>query len=772
MKGIPAGRRAFSDQSAIQRGLGVRAPYRCSVAILALLLGGGGALAQETARADAPDAGRSGPDANDIAGGGEIVVTARRRDERLSDVPASAAALTGDYLQERGGPRSARDALAGQAGVRFFDTTSPVNSEVSIRGSSTARATNADPSVGLYRNGAYIGGGLVGGRSFARIDLFDVERVEILRGVQGALYGRNAVGGAINLINMKPQFENSGFVDLRYTTQTKGKEGQIVLNLSPTDELAFRVGAEGVHQNGGFFYNPYNDVYFDRQKGQSYRGQIRYKNDRLDVTLLGERQNLDVPAITYRVVIAPGPLFPLGYEQPLYEYNHNTAPYAHQEINTGTLSIEYDFDWAKLVSTTLIRQRDSVYIFDADGVTREEAVANYLAGLAAFPLSGNSFSSTQDDTQTISELAHLTGSLFDDRIDWLIGVEYLTQESDGAVITGTTNAITNVPSGTRSPLVIDYESYAFFGSIGVDITSRFNVTGEVRYTNDERTATASRFNSLTGAEIGGPAFNFTSGLESDNVSYNATASYKFIDDWQVYAKVGSSYRAGGFNSNLGTPAQPIPIPASYEDETSTAYEGGVKGQLGDFYVALAGYVSEADNLIVQRDNGCRVTLPACPVAATSFLTNAGQARTWGVEAEVIGSLDIGAGRLTSTLAASRQDGKVTDGPLEGLPTAQTPNWIASANLHYRREFNSNVAMFTNLFVYGQWGGVQELVASSPPLDNYQLVNLRFGLDFDDVEIAGFINNVFDVEYRTFQDFSTTERLGQPMTTGVEVRYRF
>lgn len=708
----------------------------------------------------------------DAVSGGEIVVTARRRNERLTDVPASAAALTAEYLQERGGPRSAKDALAGQAGVRFFDTTSPVNSEVSIRGSSTARATNADPSVGLYRNGAYIGGGLVGGRSFARVDLFDAERVEVLRGVQGALYGRNAVGGAINLITMKPQFANGGFMDLRYATQTQGKEGQLVLNLSPSDELAFRFGADGVHQNGGFFYNPYNDVYFDRQKGYAYRGQIRFKRDRFDVTLLGERQDMTVPAITYRVLIAPGPLFPLGYEQPLYEYNHNTKPYAHQEINTGTLSIEYDLDWAKLVSTTLLRQRDSEYIFDADGVTREFAVQSFLTGLSAFPLSGNSFSFVRDDTQTISEIVHLAGALFDGRITWLGGFEHLTQKSEGAVVTGTTNAITNVPSRTRAPLDVKYRSYAFFGSLGVDITDRINLTGEARYTNDERTAVASRFNDLTGAQIGGSAFNFESSLESDHVAYNLTAAYKLAGDWLVYGKVGTSYRAGGFNSNLGVPAQPIQIPSAYDNETTIAYEGGVKGKIGSYFVAIAGYVSEADNLIVQRDNGCRVTLPACPVAPTSFLTNAGEARTWGVEAEITGSFDIAGGKLNATLSASRQDGEVTAGPLAGLPTAQTPAWIASSNLYYRRQFDAKVGMFTNLFVYGQWGGVQELAASSPPLDNFQLVNLRFGVSIDKVELAAFINNLFDVEYRTFQDFSTTERLGQPRTTGVELRYTF
>ena len=732
------------------------------VALGALSLASGGAAAQAEAGAADIDASAA---ASDL-----IVVTARRREERLSDVPASAAVLSADYLQERGGPRSAKDLLAGQAGVRFFDTTSPVNSEVSIRGSSTARATNADPSVGLYRDGVYIGGGTVGGRSFSRLDIFDAERVEVLRGVQGALYGRNAVGGAVNLITAKPKFENSGYLDLRYTTQTKGKEGQLVLNASPSDEWAFRVGIDGVHQNEGFFYNPSNDVYVDRQEGLDYRGQVRYKNDRLDVTLLGERQNLDVPAITYRVVIDPGPIFPLGFVQPPYEYDHSTEPFAHQEINAGGLSIEYDLGWATLHSNTLIRQRNSEYTFDADAITPERALEAYLSGEVIFPLGGESYVNQRDETRTITEVAHLTGTLFDDRVVWLGGFEYLTQDSNAFRLTQT-NQIINVFTRTRADVDLEYDSYAFFGSLGIDITPRLNLTGELRYTNDDRSSTSSLIDDFTGMETGGDAFNFSADRSSDNVSYNATLAYRFADDWQIYGKVGSSYRAGGFNASLGTPLQPIPVPAAYNDETSTEYEGGVKGQFGDLYVAIAGYVAEADDLIVQRDNGCSVTLPACPVAPTVFLDNAGKARTWGVEAEFNGSFEVGAGTLTATLAASRQDGKVTEGPLTGVPTAQTPNWLASSNLNYRQPFNDKIDMFVNLFAYGQWGGTQELTVPSPLLDNFQIVNLRFGVTYDRIEIAGFVNNLFDEQYLTFQE-ATTQRLGTPRATGVELRYRF
>lgn len=740
--------------------------WAAGAALVGLFSAHGSAAAQDEPSSDGGD-----DDRGTRAGQSDlIVVTARRREESLTDLPASAAVLSDDYLQERGGPRSAEDLLAGQAGVRFFDTTSPVNSEVSIRGSSTARATNADPSVGLYRDGVYIGGGTVGGRSFTRLDIFDAERVEVLRGVQGALYGRNAVGGAVNLITTKPQFENSGYIDLRYTTQTKSKEGQLVLNASPSEEWAFRVGVDGVHQKDGFFYNPSNDVYFDRQQGAGYRGQIRYKNDRLDVTLFGERQDLDIPAITYRVVIAPGPIFPLGFVQPPYEYDHSTAPFAHQEINAGGLSIEYDFGWATFHSNTLIRQRNSDYTFDIDAITPERALEAFLAGEVIFPLGGDSFVSQADETRTVTEVAYLTGEAFNERVVWLGGFEYLTQESNAFRLTQT-NQIVNVINRNRADVDLEYDSYAFFGSLGVDITPRLNFAGELRYTNDDRSSTSRLVDDFTGVETGGPAFNFSADRASDNVSYKATLAYRFAEDWQIYGKVGSSYRAGGFNASLGTPLQPIPIPAAYDDETSREYEGGVKGQLGDLYVAIAGYIAEADNLIVQRDNGCSVTLPECPVAPTSFLDNAGEASNWGVEAEITGAFDIGAGTLTATLAASRQDGEVTDGPLAGTPTAQTPDWLASSNLYYRRQLNDRIGVFANLFVYGQWGGTQELTIPSPPLDNFQIVNLRFGMTYDQIEVAGFINNVFDEQYLTFQE-ATTQRLGTPRATGVEVRYSF
>ena len=142
----------------------------------------------------------------------ELLVTARKREERLRDVPVAATALGAEEIKDQGGLANAQALLSNSPGVNFANTSNSLTSDVSVRGSGTSRATNAEAGVGLFRNGAFIGGGNVAGRTFAGIDLFDVQRVEILRGVQGGLGGRNAVGGSINVITQRPTHEFEGYV--------------------------------------------------------------------------------------------------------------------------------------------------------------------------------------------------------------------------------------------------------------------------------------------------------------------------------------------------------------------------------------------------------------------------------------------------------------------------------------------------------------------------------------------------------------------------------
>jgi iron complex outermembrane receptor protein len=140
--------------------------------------------------------------------GDEIVVTARKREERIADVPASVTSLSGEQLEELGGLTDIKDLSFLTPGLAFVDTGN-INAEVSIRGAGagTARVTGVDAPIGVLRNGANISGGNIGGRTYTRADLFDVERVEAIRGPQGALYGVNAVGGVLNVISARPRPE-------------------------------------------------------------------------------------------------------------------------------------------------------------------------------------------------------------------------------------------------------------------------------------------------------------------------------------------------------------------------------------------------------------------------------------------------------------------------------------------------------------------------------------------------------------------------------------
>jgi iron complex outermembrane receptor protein len=744
----------------------------CCVAAAALLGIPAAAVARQAPAAPSADSASD----TDI---GEVVVTARRREEKLADVPVAASVIDQTLISDRGGNTSVLDLLAGQAGVRFFNTTSPINSEISIRASPTARATSADPSVGLYRNGAYIGGGAVGGRSYSRLDLFDVGRVEILRGAQGALYGRNAVGGAVNLVSAQPVFENTGYVDAKYGAENQNYQLQAVANFALSDDMAIRIGTDIVDQRKGFFYNPSNDVYFDHQDSKGYRGQFRWKGERSEFNLLLEHQSGDIPAITYRVVIAPGAGFPLGYKDPAYSYNWNAPPIANQKIDGGVMTYSYAFDWATLSSTTAMRRRTSYYQFDPDATNPADYLANRAAGIITTVLDTGTVSQVSDSTDIFTQDVHLTGVTLNDRLDWLVGAEILRLDSDSTVTALRTPTLANPSVGTRSPVKLSYDSWAVYGSVGYDITQTVNVSAELRYTDDEKSFEAHRFNASTNMPVGGAGFIIDADTAPTNASYNLIGSWRIPGGLLAYAKVGSSYRSGGFNTNLGTPVQPEPIPAAYDDETSTTYELGLKGYvIPRVYISLAAFKTETDNLIVQTDNRCTVAL--CGAIATAFLTNAGASESWGVEAEAVGRFNLAGGQLRLSGSLSRQDGKVVDGDFQDLRLPQTPDWIYGLDASYRRPFFGGSTISVNLNYNGQQGGVQELIrpvappAVQPPnydLEEISILNGRLAVDFGHVEVAAWVSNLTDSQYAVFAS-STTQRLNQPRNYGLQLRYRW
>jgi iron complex outermembrane recepter protein len=712
----------------------------------------------------------------------DIVVTARRRAERLSDVPIAASVVDAQSLVERGGVTTVQEIVQNVPGVRFFNTTSQLNSETSIRASGTARGTNADPSVGLFRNGVYVGGGFLGGRNFTGVDLFDVGRVEVLRGTQGALYGRNAVGGAVNIVSAEPELRREGFVDANYGFETNAFRVQAVWNEPLTDSLAVRVGVDRIDQSRGFFYNPNNDVYFDRHKSTVVRGQLRFQSGPIDIRYLGEHQDAIIPAVTFRAFIPAGrtAAFPIGYQQDPYVYPWNFPPKATQDVDTHVLTGGFDLGFATLTSVSSYRVRKSFFQFDQD--TLDPATLAILNAQGQNRGANPNLSmSNRDRTRTWYQNIYLAGPAAAP-LSWLVGVELIDQETRYEVLSGT--ALTQPIPGTRTDGRLSYKSVAAYGSLGYALAERVTATAELRYTDDRKTIDSAQFNRVTGA-IGPAQFILDDRLKTDNLAYGLTLSYKTPDDWLLYAKVGTGYRAGGFNFNLGDPRQPNPIPASYDNEVSTTYELGAKANVATWlYLNGAAYLTDVEDVIIGAVNGCAPGNPACPTASVPFLVNAGTARSWGIEVEANARFAIGPGEARLTLAGSRQDGEIRSGPFKDAPIPQVPNWIASAQLNYRVPVATNTTAFFNLNYQGAFGGLNELTPAGTPLRQpatrgpYQspigdisLVDLRTGVEFGNLTVAVYAKNLFQYRYVVYELVST-QRLNPRRLIGVDARFRF
>ena len=701
---------------------------------------------------------------------GEVVISARKRTERLRDVPVAASVIGADTIDSRGGLTGVKDLVNNIPSVAFGDTSTPLTSEISIRGSGTSRGTSAGSGVGLYRSGAYVGGGQQGGRTFSRFDLFDISQIEALRGTQGALYGRDAVGGAINIITAKPSFTESSYVRASAGNVEYG-EVETVINHVLTPKLAFRFSMDLMSQPGGFYRNDTLDAYIDAQATHGYRAQLRYLDGPLDANLSVERAVNKYPALNLQLYIQPTANYPKGvFIEPMFSRPHNTKDLDKDEVNQTQFSLTYGFNFGTLNLITLFRDRRSLQQFDND--LYDQGLANLVTSLGltapGFTIDPNGGRKNQGHTTTVNQQAYLNGVL-GSKVHWLVGGEYLHIDDADTVVIQRTPTRANTSIGTSAPTSQTLESYAAYGSVTYDVTSRLGLTGQLRYTNDSKDFYANLFDLGTGVATAGRLV--TGVFNPDNTSYDVTASYKFLTRWLGYVKVGSGFRAGGFNDSLGDPRQPIPVAVSFGNESTTSYELGVKGNITrNIFLTAAGYYTDIDNLIIQTDNGCRATNPACPVAQTNFATDGGAAYVSGFEFETTVNYPLFGGTLFGTVGGSVQSGKITSGVYNNLTPPQLPRYLSSASLNYSHSLPWGWSGTGNLTYSARWGGVQE-IAQTPELHDYQLLNGRVAVRKGRVEIAGYMRNVADYTYLSFEA-AAARRFTTPRTYGGQVTYRW
>lgn len=628
------------------------------------------ALAQEVP-ADAVE----GEAAEQQGGVETIVVTARRREERLQDTPISITAFSEGGLEQRQIQKVS--GIAQQTPALTFEEAAPIsgNSAVAvlfIRGIGQVESIpTVDLGVGLYVDGVYLARS-VGGV----LDLVDAERVEVLRGPQGTLFGRNTIGGAVSIISKTPDEFFGGQVSALY-----GTDNHVVLNGSIntplSDNVFLRTSGAYTYQDG-FVDKPANGRDTGDQDRLSLRSHLRIEpTSDFSIDLIGDytRERTNGAAFVLVDTNVPGlaPVFPDGSPTPfpqedqaaLFPFFFNevinaaecgslpappalpfsnpptkTNCFGQQFVSPGldtdfsdidnfsdldiwgaSATLEWDLGPVQLKSITAYRETDSAYNLDQDHS----------------PILIAEVDSVNNQTQFTQEL-QLLGQAFDDRLNYIFGAFYFEEQAT------TVENVTFAPVDFSSGGETDNDSIAFFAQATFELTDALSVTGGIRYTRDQKRFTPVSFigqNGL-GIPVGLPVVNtIVDGApvpaEQDELTFGRwtpmfNISYKVAPDVLLYATYSEGFKSGGFTQRVFppttlAPGQTVGDVFGFGPEVAEVIEGGFKADLFDRVLRLNGAVYRTDY------SGVQVTVQNVSVAP--IILNAAQAEIVGGELEAI-----------------------------------------------------------------------------------------------------------------------------------------
>lgn len=576
--------------------------------------------------------------AADDTGYADIVVTAQKREENLQKVPAAISVVSGEQLDQRGviNVTSLQQLVPS---LNFKDSATTLDSSVFLRGVGTINfSIAAEPSVGFVVDGVTYARS---GEAFG--DLYDIQRVEVLRGPQGTLFGKNASAGVISITTRRPGDDLGGFVEAQATTDEEYKvRGAIDLPISDTIKSRFTA-------NYGRFDGTVRNITLNRTVNGYERWGVRgmivaEPSDALTLTLIGDyrKQNSDCCAEVIGTAPAgalAGSLIGVNLKgDETREIRQNTLTRTREK--SWGVSLQGDLDvgaLGTLTSITAYRKYRNFGIRDGDFIDTVYNIAggNQLDDFGPQP------------SKTFTQEIRLT-SPGNQQFEYVLGGFYYnakqqrTFQRDDIVCSATTSPAVSPglfpclagSSTLRFPSAVGtfgstIENYALFGNLTFNVNDWFRLIAGGRYTHDSVDA----FNVRTPATNGGgpglanAGANFDLHTSNNDFSWKAGAQFDVTDTWMLYGTYSQGYKGPAFNvffnQNSG---QVAPIAA----ETADAYEAGSKFRTADGSFTLntalfyAKYHNFQANSFVNL-NGSVITQ----------LTNAGDVSTRGVEVDAL-----------------------------------------------------------------------------------------------------------------------------------------
>ncbi|HYC05211.1 MAG TPA: TonB-dependent receptor [Azospirillaceae bacterium] len=794
-----------------------------SVAAIAVA---GDALAQTTTGS----AGAGGAAAT--AGLEEIIVTARKRSETLQDVPFSINALSGNQLQERGAA-DLEDVSRNIAGLSI-QNLGPGQSQVAIRGISAGQIVRDQPGV-KEQVGVYLDESVISLSLFTPdLDLFDLNRVEVLRGPQGTLYGSGSMSGTIRYITNQPDTERqSGQVELSAEQVQDGGTGygaKAAVNVPLSDKVALRAVGYGT-RFPGFVDAVQPDGTVDKDVNDGFRTGFRVAaafkpTETITITPRALYQEIEVDGFARQDFfnILANDLTPATDPQRRFVFDERQQfrqleEQFKDEFFLTDLTANFDLGAVALTSITTYTERDVLVYRDATQLTGSITGQPGVLAPGGLPRSVYSINSPLSDTtdvQVFTQEARLSSN-DDGPLQWVLGAFYSDIQRDYAQrldVIGFEQA-TGIPTaGPRAPRDVlyfstvpyDFKQKAVFGEASFDITEQLSVTGGLRYFDFKETRELTFDGIFADRTIDLPGET-----KSDGFSPRALVSFDVTPDIALNAQVAKGFRLGGINDPLNLPlcsaqdAVTFGGRDSFEDEEVWNYEAGAKIGFagGRGALNLAGFYADISNLQVTLDAG---------TCSSRIVYNA-DARSKGAEAEltyqVSDAISIALGgsytdaEFTDTLTSVGAGGAATvvGGIEDGnrLPTVPKFQFNASATYeqpiadellgfgtltyqHIGSRFTqavdqdrNAVGTVTRIPIGGQPAST---FAFNPKLPAYDIVNLRFGVKRDEWEVAGYVNNVFDENAKLSLDRERGFRarvayqVNKPRTYGISLTSRF
>lgn len=567
-----------------------------------LLAIGGFALLIYPAPANAQQAApaapaQAAPDTGAIA---EIVVTARRRDEALQDTPLAITAVSPDALESKA-TLNIGDLQGTAPNVLITQQNSgAAAANVSIRGLAFADVEKSfEPTVAIVVDGVFIGTS-----TGQFLDFFDIASIEVLRGPQGTLFGRNTIGGVINIQRTRPTGEFGGKFEVSY-----GKfdtwSGRAVVNASIVpDTLAakffyFHTESDGYYRHGvtGERAGGNNNENF----GASF---LFTPTADFEALLTLEKQVQDFDPVNSNIS-KTGELFCLF--EPANECNRNTTSdlytvfnspaVSHYESPAATLEMNLDLGEVTLTSITGYRESDEAQTQDFDASTADLYFTNRI-----------------QDFRQVSQELRAAGKITD-RLDYVVGGYFYDHKYDlfqATRLFGAVNPAADQATTGKS------ESYAFFGDFDWQFTDQWRLSFGGRWTHDKK----QNLNAVGGVQF--PNATFT----GDKFTPKVSVDYRPNDDFMIYASWSRGYRSGGLSGRGQTL---ISSTTPYGPETVDSYEAGLKTSFFDrrLLFNIAAFYSD------YKDLQQNTTIPvAGGVGNETVVTNVGSAKIKGIELDV------------------------------------------------------------------------------------------------------------------------------------------